>query len=68
MTPYEAFCADERRESLSGGKEAALESIYRDLENVLNGDDNFPTNWWHLADKARIAAGYAPNQIWSEDA
>ena len=66
MTPYLAFIADPRREALSKAKDAALESILRDVESILNGDQNFPTLWWHLADKAKIAAGFAPNNLWEE--
>ncbi len=66
ITPYQAFAADPRREALSEGKDAALESIMRDVESILSGDANFPTLWWHLADKARIAAGFAPRMNWEE--
>ncbi len=66
MTPYQAFIADKRREALSEGKDAALESIMRDVESILSGDQNFPTLWWAIQDKARIAAGFSPKRYWQE--
>jgi hypothetical protein len=67
VTPYQSFMSDKRRENLSEGKLAAIESIMRDVESILNGDQNFPTLWWHIQDKARIAAGFAPNNYWEGD-
>lgn len=67
VTPFEAFAADERRAQLPPALSAFCEAAYRDLEIILSGCPNHPAPIWHLIDKARIAAGFLPINLWEDE-
>ena len=55
-----ALAKDPRFLSLDFRKMVAMELIAKEMDLILNGDDNHPTHWMRIVDICRQEAGLAP--------
>jgi hypothetical protein len=63
-----ALAQDRRFPRMGDRKAIALELIAKEMDGILNGDDNHPCRWMRIADICRQEAGLAPMNIWSGEA